>query len=63
MNTITISKKEYNQLLDYKRLIVGEGRQDHYRTFDTGAFGMWRKRFGTQSSISYVNKLRKSWRK
>lgn len=61
MNTITITKKEYNALVFAKGLpthkISGKKKSD----WNIG-FGVFKNSFGKGSSVSIVKKMRKSWR-
>lgn len=60
MDTITIPVKEY------KRLVGAGGRAEgaeKKKRFVDAAFGILRDGFGKESSVLYVSKLRKAWRK
>jgi hypothetical protein len=61
MNTITISKKEYNALVFAKANIVNRKSQGKLPFFEAG-FGVLKKSFGRIGSTAFVNKIRKSWR-
>lgn len=60
MNTITIPVKEYRRLLRADRRVEDAEKK---RGFADAAFGVLKDGFGKGSSVSYVSKLRKSWRK
>lgn len=61
METITITKKEYEALVFAKKGFLGSGKTKVKEFIDAG-FGVLKNSFGKSSSISLVNKLRKSWR-
>lgn len=65
---IAIPQKEYENLLEAKRIIdkillwstiTADIKRPHFKS---SAFGIFKNDFGKQSSVSYVNTLRKSWR-
>ncbi|OGZ96732.1 MAG: hypothetical protein A3J10_03470 [Candidatus Sungbacteria bacterium RIFCSPLOWO2_02_FULL_54_10] len=60
MDTITIPITEYKRLLRAGRR---DEKADKKKGFADAAFGILRDDFGKESSISYVAKLRKAWRK
>lgn len=60
MDTITIPVKEYKRLLRTGGKVEGAEKK---KGFADTAFGILRGGFGRESSVSYVAKLRKSWRK
>ncbi|MEK7162083.1 MAG: hypothetical protein AAB729_05345 [Patescibacteria group bacterium] len=60
MDTITITKKEYNALVFSKK--AEAKKTSSTKGFFAGGFGALKKSFGKGSSVAYVNKLRKSWR-
>lgn len=67
MNTVTIPKKEYEVLRKAKEKLdmffgfpyMVEKKKPKF----TGkSFGILRKNFGKKSSVSYISKMRESWR-
>lgn len=60
MDTITIPVEEYKRLLRAGRRVGGTEKK---KGFADAAFGIVRDGFGKESSVSYVAKLRKAWRK
>ena len=62
MDTITINKKEYDELLEDKRRKVDFGEEKKGKKIDRSSFGIWKNRFGKRSSVAYINRMRKSWR-
>lgn len=61
MDTITITKKEYNALVFAKRQELKNGSKRTKDVWDM-SFGALKKSFGKGSSVSLVKKMRKSWR-
>lgn len=59
MQTVTISKKEYNALVFAKA--PSKKPKNKFSFFEAG-FGVLKKSFGKTGSVSFVNKIRKSWR-
>jgi hypothetical protein len=67
METVTLTKKEYSELLDVKRkldklLKVKEEKTPPKKDGFREAFGALKESF-KGDSLSYVSKLRKAWRK
>lgn len=66
MNTVTISKREYEELLSVKTRVSESGADISKilpkKPFKDTAFGVLKNTFGKKSSVSYVATLRKSWR-
>lgn len=58
MNTISINKKEYESLIFGKTSKIGFFEDKN--TFNDSGFGIFKK--VKTSSVSLINKLRKSWR-
>ena len=63
MDTVTISTKEYRRLLGTRRTLTRLSEKKKNKSFADVAFGVLKGGFGKTSSIAYVTKLRKSWRK
>ena len=69
MNTVTIPRKEYKNLLEAKRKlermtnVSSKGKALKKKEVLEKAFGIFKNGFSNGSSVSYVNKLRKEWRK
>ena len=61
MERFVISKKDYTELMDAKRKLATLDRKKRTRLIDA-AFGVLKGGFGKGSSVTYVTKLRKSWR-
>lgn len=66
MNTITTPKREYNDLVEAKKILGRIGKIPSSKNGDNkfidAAFGILKNSIGKKSSISYISKLRKSWR-
>lgn len=68
MATITIPKREYEDLKAAKRKLFVllktpffTAEKDRSVLLDR-AFGIFKKEFGREASLPYVNKMRKAWR-
>lgn len=66
MDTITLTKKEYKELLEAKKRLYGKVKlfvpAKKKSKFLDEAFGIFKDDFGKTSSIAYVSKMRKLWR-
>lgn len=67
METVTLTKKEYSELLEMKRkleklLEFKEKKISPKKNGLADAFGILRGKF-KGDSLSYISKLRKEWRK
>ena len=61
METITITKKEYEALVFAKPFLEKKKPARKKFNWQVG-FGAMKNSFGKASSVSVVNKMRKSWR-
>jgi len=61
MDTITITKKEYNALVFARGLGARKNPDKKKSSWDAG-FGLFKNSFGEGSSVNIVKKMRKSWR-
>ncbi len=61
METITITKKEYNALV-FAKGVQAKKSPPFNKGFLKAAFGVFKRSFGKNSSIAHINKIRKSWR-
>lgn len=61
MNTVTISRKEYNALVFAKAMPVKK-KFEKNRPDWNASFGIMKNSFGKAGSVSVVNNMRKSWR-
>ncbi len=61
METITITKKEYNALVFAKKLNYKDSPKKTQDVWDK-SFGVLKKSFGKGSSVNIVKKMRGSWR-
>jgi hypothetical protein len=65
MDTITLNKKEYSELLKMKKLlekILASKIERNKIEIPESSFGILRNSFGKKNSVFYVSEMRKSWR-
>jgi len=64
METVTLNKKEYAELLRMRRLLeeILALKIKKKREIPEKTFGILKESFGKKNSVFYVSKMRKSWR-